>query len=212
MDTQIPYADEPSQRPRYDVDGRYQALLEAGERLLCNGYEQAQPKRVAKAAGVSVGLFYKHFSSKRELLSAVMVRRLSLMHQQIEDAIAHQQRPDLSLRVVIEETLLYFDEHQGLIRLFFLEIGYGDVQSTQYLKASRQRYRTILRSVLERGIEQETFISLTPTEIELQINSIVGTVNWTVYERLIVKEEPLEPSALSAELASLFVRGLRLRA
>ena len=207
----MPCAGEPNQRPRYDVDGRYQALLEAGERLLCNGYEQAQPKRVAKAAGVSVGLFYKHFSSKHELLSAVMVRRLSLLHQRIEDESAHQQRPEILLRIVIEETLLYFDKHQGLIRLFFLEIGYGNVQSAQHLKASRQRYRTILRSVLERGIQQETFISLTPTEIELQINSIVGTVNWTVYELLVVKEEPLDPSVLAAELASLFVRGLRLR-
>ena len=211
MDTQSSFANEPNPRPRYDIDGRYQALLDAGELLLCSGYEEAQPKRVAEAAGVSVGLFYKHFSSKRELLSFVMVRRLDVLHQRIENAIAQRQSPEHSLKTVVEETLTYFDEHQGLIKLFFLEIGYGDVQSTQQLQASRQNYRRLLRSVLECGVEKKTFIALTPTEIDLQISSIVGTVNWTVYELLIVRGEPLNPPVLTARLVALFVRGLRLQ-
>ena len=211
MDTQSSLANEPKPRPRYDIDGRYQALLDAGELLLCSGYEEAQPKRVAEAAGVSVGLFYKHFSSKRELLSFVMVRRLDVLHQRIENAIAQRQSPEHSLKTVVEETLTYFDEHQGLIKLFFLEIGYGDVQSTQQLQASRQNYRRLLRSVLECGIEKKTFIALTLTEMDLQISSIVGTINWTVYELLIVREEPLNPPVLTARLVELFVRGLRLQ-
>ena len=210
VNTQSASASKSNSRPRYDVDGRYQALLDAGELLLCCGYEQAQPKRVAEAADVSVGLFYKHFSGKRELLSAVMVRRLDLLHQRIENAITQQISPEHSLKTVIEKTLGHFDEHQGLIKLFFLEIGYGDVQSTQRLSASRQNYRRLLRSIIERGAKQKAFIALTPIEMELQINSIVGTVNWTVYELLVVKKQTLNPSVLAANLLTIFLRSLRL--
>lgn len=55
-------------------------------------------------------------------------------------------------------------------------------------------------------LTSEMSAALTPTEIELQISSIIGTVNWTVYELLIVREEPLAPSVLTAKLIALFLR------
>lgn len=211
VDTQLPSANKPSSKPRYDIDGRYQALLDAGESLLCSGgYEQAQPKYVAGAAGVSVGLFYKHFSGKRELLTAVMVRRLEDLHQKIETAILEQMSSEDALKLLIIETLTYFHQHEGLISLFFMEIGYGDTKSTQQMKIARKNYRRLLRSVLIRGIQQEEFVKLTPTELELTISSIVGTVNWTLYEVLVVKEENIDPLSLRDSLMALFLRGLRL--
>ncbi|WP_121971553.1 TetR/AcrR family transcriptional regulator [Leptolyngbya sp. BC1307] len=127
---------ESTQKPRYDIEGRYQALLEAGETLLCEGYDQAQPKRIAELAGVSVGLFYKHFSSKRDLLAAVMVHRLGSLHSLIEDAIASEPSPERSLKAVIVQTLAYFQKHRGLAKLFFMQIGYGDHQATEQLSSN----------------------------------------------------------------------------
>ena len=194
---------------RYDVEGRYKALLNAGEQLLCASYDQAQPKQVAELAGVSVGLFYKHFANKRELLTAVMIRRLGKLHQIIGTEIADQESPERSLQSIVEETLAYFLEYRGLLRLFFVEIGYGDVQSSRQLVDTRENYRHLLRAVLNRGIQEACFVSLTPTEVELTISSITGTINWRLYELLVVEAKEVDLIVLRDELVALFLRGLR---
>ena len=198
------------QQPRYDIEGRYQSLLAAGETLLCEGYDQAQPKRIAKAAGVSVGLFYKHFSSKRELLTAVMVHRLGRLHQLIENAVADEPSPERSLVAVIAQTLAYFQTHQGLAKLFFMQIGYGDEQATEQMSEARASYSRILRSVIEGGIQQKHFLAMEPLEIETLVSSIVGSINWTIYEQLVVKQHNIDPQVMTDRLVVFFLRGIQL--
>ena len=194
------------------IEGRYQLLLAAGEALLCEGYDQAQPKRIAKAASVSVGLFYKHFSSKRELLAAVMVYRLGRLHELIEKAIADKPFPERSLVTVIAQTLAYFQTHQGLAKLFFMQIGYGDEQATEQMSEARANYRRILRSVIEGGIQQKHFLAMESAglEIETLVSSIVGTINWTIYEQLVVKQHDIDPQVTTDRLVVLFLRGIQL--
>lgn len=199
------------QQPRYDVEGRYRALLKAGETLLCEGYDQAQPKQIAKAAGVSVGLFYKHFGNKRELLAAVMVHRLGRLHQLIENAIADEPSPERSLKIVIAQTLAYFQAHQGLAKLFFMQIGYGDEQATEQMSEVRARYRRILRLVIEGGIQQKHFLAMEPLEIETLVSSIVGTINWMIYEQLVVKQRNIDARTTTDRLIVLFSSGIQLK-
>ncbi len=94
---------KPSQS-RYHVEGRYTALIEAGETLLCDGYDSSQPQLIAKTAGVSTGLFYRHFKNKQELLAAIMVRHLGILHRQLIPEIEHFPDPDKALHVVLTLT------------------------------------------------------------------------------------------------------------
>ena len=195
-------------KPRYDIEGRYAALIEAGEILLCSGYDSAQPQRIAKAAGVSVGLFYKHFKNKQELLTAVMIKHLGLLHCQIMEAIEQDTDPVNALNTVLVLTLGYFQAHQGLIKLFFMQIGYGDGEATQQLQAVRQTYRNILNSILQLGITQGVFLSADSLDIEIAINSIIGTINWSLYDLLVVRNETIEPDSLAEKLFTHILRGL----
>ena len=178
--------------------------------LLCEGYEQAQPKRIAEAAGVSVGLFYKHFSSKRELLAAVMVYRLGSLHPLIEEAISSESSPKRSLEVVIAQTLTYFQKHRSLAKLFFMQIGYGDAQSTEQLSVARKNYRRILRLVIEEGIQKKHFLAMEPLEIETLVSSIIGSINWTIYEQLVAKQHDIDAHATTNRLVAIFLRGIQL--
>lgn len=193
---------------RYDVEGRYTALLGAGEILLCNGYDLAQPKLIAKTAGVSVGLFYRHFQNKQELLAAIMVERLEILHRQIEQEIESSSDPIDSLHITLIMTLRYFQAHQGLIKLFFMQIGYGDPIAIVRLREVRQTYRDIWESIIRSGITNGVFIASEALDIQTAINSIIGTINWSLYDILIVKNEDLESSDLEAKLSTHILRGL----
>jgi AcrR family transcriptional regulator len=193
---------------RYDIEGRYAALLAAGEVLLCNGYDSAQPQLIAKTAGVSTGLFYRHFKNKQELLTAIMVHHLGILHCQIMQEIEQCFDPVEALHIVLILTLRYFQVHQGLIKLFFMQVGYGNAIATEQLREARQTYRDILESILQLGITKGVFITSDGLDIQIAINSIIGTVNWSLYELLIVKNENLEPDNLATRLSTHILRGL----
>jgi AcrR family transcriptional regulator len=193
---------------RYDIEGRYAALLEAGETLLCEGYDNAQPQLIAKTAGVSVGLFYRHFKNKQELLTAIMVHHLEILHPKIAQEIEPSSDPVKALHIVLTLTLQYFQEHLGLIKLFFMQIGYGDMTTTTKLYESRQTYRKILESIIQSGIAQGMFLPLDILDIQIAINSIIGTVNWSIYDLLIVRKENFESDELAKRLMVHTLRGL----
>jgi AcrR family transcriptional regulator len=193
---------------RYNIEGRYAALLEAGEILLCDGYDNAQPQLIAKTAGVSVGLFYRHFKNKQELLTAIMVHHLEILHPKIAQEIEISSDPVEALNIVLTLTLQYFQEHLGLIKLFFMQIGYGDITATTKLYESRQTYRKILESIIQSGIAQGLFIAFDARDIQIAINSIVGTVNWSLYDLVIVRNESFESDELAKRLIEHTLRGL----
>jgi AcrR family transcriptional regulator len=198
---------KPSQ-PRYDIEGRYISLLEAGEAALCNGYDNAQPQLIAKAGGVSVGLFYRHFKNKQELLTAIMTRHLEILHHRIIQEVENSSNPVEALYIVLLSTLQYFQAHQGLIKLFFMQIGYGDAIATEQLRNARQTYRDILESILESGMTKGVFLSPDILDVQIAINSIIGTINWSLYDLLIVKNESIEPDELAKKLSVHILRGL----
>lgn len=193
---------------RYDIEGRYKALIEAGEVLLCSGYDNAQPQLIARTAGVSIGLFYRHFKNKQELLTAIMVHHLGILHSQIMEEIEHSPDPVEALHILLILTLRYFQSHQGLIKLFFMQIGYGDEIATQQLQEARQTYRDILESILQLGITREVFIAPDDLDIQIAINSIIGAINWSLYDLLIVQNKSIEPDDLGARLSTHILRGL----
>ena len=195
-----------STQPRYDVERRYKALLEAGELLLCNGYDGAKPQLVAQTAGVSVGLFYRHFQNKQELLTAIMVERLKILHRQIQQKIEPNSDPGEQLHQVIVLTLRYFQSHQGLIKLFFMQIGYGNEVAIEQLRETRQTYRNILQTILETGSDRGYFNS--NVDIQIALNSIVGTINWTLYDLLIVNNENIKSDELAKKLSTHLLRSL----
>jgi AcrR family transcriptional regulator len=198
---------KPSQ-PRYDMDARYKALLAAGENLLCNGYDDAQPQLIAKTAGVSVGLFYRHFKNKQELLAAVMVYRLGILHSYILREIEPVPNPVDALRLILLLTLQYFQTHQGLIKLFFMQIGYGDEIATRQLADTRQNYRNILGNILQIGMNEGIFLAEDILDEQIAINSIIGAINWTLYDILVVRNENIDAYELANKLSVHILRSL----
>lgn len=196
-------------QPRYNVAQRYAALLAAGEELLCRDYDAAKPKLIAEKAGVSVGLFYRHFKNKRELLTEIMVRHLERLHSQIAAELATDLEVETAFATVLSLTLEYFQQHQQIIKLFFLEVGYGDFVATAKLSQARKNYRSFFRKIIQAGIEARIFLSEPTLDVELAINSIVGTINWSVYDLLVVQNKSLEATKYLDRLLPHLLRSLK---
>ena len=197
-------------QPRYNVEERYNALLNAGEELFCIEYDLAEPKLIAEKAGVSVGLFYRHFKNKREMLTEIMVKHLDRLHQQIAAKLELELEPEAALYKLIGLTLKYFQQHQKIIKLFFLEVGYGDFVATAKLSQARQNYRNFIAEIITAGMQQRIFLDSGTLDLELAINSIIGTINWSMYDILIVQNKSLEPEIYTNRLVPHILRSLKV--
>jgi hypothetical protein len=115
------------------------------------------------------------------------------------------------LQSVLLLTLRYFQVHQGLIKLFFMQIGYGNETAIAQLQEVRQSYRLILQSMIQTGIAAGIFLDSDALDVEIAITSIIGTINWSLYDLLLVKHENIQPDELTEKLTVHILRGLGYR-
>jgi AcrR family transcriptional regulator len=114
---------------RLDVDERRRQLLEAGARVFTErSYDDASMAEVARAAGISKGLLYHYFPSKRDLFVATLEAAAAELQEITE--------PDPSLPVAeqlvsaLDAYLGWIDEHSdSYAKLMESASGSDDVRS-----------------------------------------------------------------------------------
>ena len=87
-----------------------------------------------------------------------------------------------------------------------MQIGYGNEVAIEQLRETRQTYRNILQTILETGSDRGYFVS--NVDIQIALNSIVGTINWTLYDLLIVNNENIKSDELAKKLSAHLLRSL----
>ena len=99
------------------MDARREQLLRIGAELFSErAYEDVWIDEIAAAAGVSKGLLYHYFPSKREFVSAVARGEIARIHELTEPDPGLP--PELQLRASIDALLAYLEEHSAAFVAF----------------------------------------------------------------------------------------------
>lgn len=87
-------------RTREEAEATRAALLDAAEQVFyAKGVARASLQEIAKAAGLTRGALYWHFSDKADLFRA-MLERVHLPFEELIDAIPDTQRPESTLATI----------------------------------------------------------------------------------------------------------------
>jgi AcrR family transcriptional regulator len=104
-------------RTRLGVDARREQLLRIGAELFSErAYEDVWIDEIAAAAGVSKGLLYHYFRSKRDLVSAVARAEITRIHELTEPD--PKLPPQEQLRASIDALLAYLEQHSAAFVAF----------------------------------------------------------------------------------------------
>jgi AcrR family transcriptional regulator len=145
-------------------------LIAAATRAFARyGYAGATTKRLAEEAGVSEGLVYHYFPSKRRLLAAIRDR----VFADIRGAIAREQHgPDRGrAERIVRGILSSFRSHRDFWRMALFNRGDAEVSST--LEAGMTKLSGEAHRALARALEREG--TRTPgIEAELLLATIEG--------------------------------------
>jgi AcrR family transcriptional regulator len=178
-----------------------EALLEKALALFAKrGYEQTSIEEIARAAGVAVGGFYQHFTSKRQILLVLMDRLLR----------------DVSLLTWEAKSMTPADIRDGIARLIrqalTVDWAYAGAYRAWHEAAVRDRELLELHHQIEAWSASQltllfralSFVPGARQEVDRE------TLAWAFALLLLqLAETPLEePDAVVASLASLLYHGL----
>jgi len=145
-------------RPLQDPQIRKNEILDAAEILFYStGYRQTVVSDIVKKIGVSKGTFYYYFSSKEELIEALIYRHLDQFSSEMEavtfsDLILPHRKIDL-MAIIIYKVL---QQKQGLLFEYLYEDQYLHLID-KFFRQGKKILAPFLLRIIEEGCLKNSF-------------------------------------------------------
>jgi len=138
---------------RMPAEERRRSILEAALTLLSKeGYAGMTTARVARSVGVSEPILYRHFSSKRAMLRALLDEVITRMMQAFREVIAEETDPVAALRHICRAYPELAQRHArefNIINRTLVENN--DPEIRKMLARHYDAYRAFLQELIEKG-------------------------------------------------------------
>jgi len=142
------------------VKDRRQDILEAGLKLFSEkGYNGSTTAEIARAAGVAEGTIFRHFTTKKELLIAVLEPKVLEGLIQL-DREHREDTPTEFFGCFLRNRLSLIKENDSLIRLMFAEAQYHIEVREALFKGILGQGISIIRPWFEKGVDRGDFRNL----------------------------------------------------
>lgn len=180
-----------AKRSRMSTDARREQLLAAGTDLLGRRpYDEVSIGEIAAAAGVSKGLLYHYFPTKKDFVLAALRRG--------EDELSQLTAPDPDLPPAeqltagLDRFLDFVEEHAAAYMAIFRSRGGGDAEIEATLEENRQRRLRALLDALAGWEGSPVEVAPTPlleTALQGWIFFVEGTVLRWLERRDVSRDE-----------------------
>jgi len=131
------------------MQDRSAAILDAAQRIfVARGYQAASIAEIARAAGISDGLIYRYYESKRHLLDAVLAAFFERILSVLEPAVATEEGFAAKLRALIRTHLKILMGDAGLCRLFIGEVRGASEFADSEAQAMNRRYSAVFLDII----------------------------------------------------------------
>lgn len=120
-------------RTQAEADATREMMLDAALRAFAKqGYEATSLRQVAEFAGVSHGLFRKHFGNKETLWKLAINHGVNRYAIALKDRAAQSNEVVATIQNLIRTMLTLTSEHPDLVRLMVME-GVAHTERTKYI-------------------------------------------------------------------------------
>jgi AcrR family transcriptional regulator len=175
-----------------------QRLIAAAREIVCDaGLTQARMEDIAARAGVSRAAAYYHFSSKADLVAAIVDDVCSRLTDIVRAALA-----DGPIDGVIGATVRFFAEHVSVARLLITEMSHPADPLQMII-----RHRDALLSVIRRRVSADIAAGrMRPMDPDVAAQAIVGLIRVAPVEMICDASTDLEH--LTAQLTDFLRHAL----
>ena len=199
-----------SDSPKQHWSTAEEEIMEATYRaLLKHGYADLSISRIADELDKSKAAIYYHYDTKDDLLVAFLEFAVDRFEETIETETGDE--PPEDIEHVIEKLLpLQPDEEQRQLQAVLVGLRSQAVTNEVFREQFTQiddRLAATVRSIVERGIDDDTFRDVDPSRVA---EHILATVNGAMYGR-VTTDRKSAAAAARVSLASYIDSELRRR-
>lgn len=170
------------------------------------GYHATSMQDIADAVDLQKASLYHHFSSKQEILLALLDWALDILIERTREVILLPLAPDMKLRLAMISYLQTIEDYQSLSMVLSLEHRSLEEDQRQQHIQRRDQFEGLWRQIIAEGVEAGMF---NPMDLSLAGKGVLGVLNWaaTWYHRggIYSAEE------IAEQYARLFLEGLLVR-
>ena len=188
---------------------REQIVVAAMKCFADRGFEGTTTRMLARAAGVSEGLIFRHFPTKKSLYRAIITRRIAEGPAGLMPAEAAERGDDRAVLSSIASTLVArVGKDPSFMRLLFFSALEGAPLSRMFYQARVRRVRSFLASYLERRMKEGALRVVDPVAAAGAFMGMVA--NYVQQKHLFrVPVSPLAVADLVKTWVDLFLGGLK---
>lgn len=191
------------------VERREQIVVAAMKCFADRGFEGTTTRMLARAAGVSEGLIFRHFPTKRSLYKAIIARRIQEPPSGLMPAEAAERGDDRAVLTSIASTLVArVHRDPSFMRLMFFSALEGAPLARMFYNERVRKVRSFLASYLERRMNEGALRVMDPIAAS---GAFMGMISNYVQQKHLfrVPVSPLPVDRLVASWVDLFLGGLK---
>ena len=180
-------------------------ILDAAARIIRQkGYHAASMQDIADAVNLQKASLYHHFSSKQEILLALLDQALDLLIGRVSGALSQEIPVDEKLSRAMRVYLESLDEHAALASVLLLEHRSLEPEYHERHIPRRDRFERLWRDLIQEGVECGVFHDTDPS---MTARALLGVMNWTI--TWYRPDGPASIEQISDHFSGLFLDGLR---
>lgn len=201
----------PRKRKASPVDkrtNRKEEILDVAAQLFAeHGYDAVSQTELAKAVGLSKATLYHHFSSKEEILGAIIVTTIRELNDFINDAISGVAEPDIKFVVFLEAQGDFFERHQRWFQvLLTCSKHITDHNVRDEATKWRVKYEHMIKGIIRDGVVAGVFQTDSPNSV---VRTVLSLVYW--FARWYRPNGPKTAREIAREYANVVLHGISVR-
>jgi len=189
---------------------RQASIIAAAASLFAQkGFNGTTTREIAKTAGISEALLFRHFPTKRALYAAILAEKVQISQLLATVEEAAEKRDDVRVFTLIASFRIHRGADPTLLRLLLFSALEGHELSDMFFRNRHRVFYEYLAGYIARRTKEGAFRRVDPL---LAAQSFIGMI---VYHRLlheIFKVPPhCSPEEAVAGYVGVFLEGLRSR-
>ncbi len=193
---------------RQAPEARTASIMAVARELLREvGYEHFLPSEVARRCGISEGLVYRYFPTKRHLLNRVAEDWFEDILS-LEPALEHVHGSYARLRYVIAHDLEVVRKEPALTRYLYLELRPAAGYRGSHAQELNRRFTSIVQQVITEGVAAGDFRS--DVDPRLVRDMVFGAIEYRTWG-FLRGESPFPLHETADQITDLIYRSITAR-
>lgn len=172
-------------RPTRDPQIRKNEILDTAEPLFyAKGYHETATSEIAKKMGVAEGTLYYYFTSKEEILEALVNRHISAFISEVEPMVyAGDMSPPVKFNLLIRTIFRTVQHQEGKVLFGYLYNAQSLHLMEKVARVGRPLIIPLIQKIIAEGV-QKGFFHISHLQAVLNITmGIIGTLTNLIYEQ-----------------------------